>query len=392
MKTALKIRLYPTRQQQQKLAIQFGCVRWVWNNALAFKQCAYQERQENLSGYTLKARLPQLKAEHAWLKEADSQALQQSILHLDKAFRSFFAKRTRKPRFKSKRNRQSIQYPQRVKVDRENHKLYLPKVGWVKGVFHREVTGKLKTVTVCCTSSGEYAAALLLEQEGEPQPAVIEQVEAVDVGLKDILVTASGYKSGNPRPLKRAERNLKRKQKKLSHKQKGTQNWVKAKKKLAKAHAKVKRVRYDWQHKQTKRIADENQAVIVESLHIKGMLKNHKLSKAIADAGWYSLLSKLEYKLKRKGGILVKIDRLFPSSKRCHACQHVVAELPLRIRMWQCPRCRLWHDRDINAARNILAEGIKILQAAGQSVSAGGGLCQTRDILAVADEPRSSRL
>ncbi len=220
MLTATKIRLYPTADQEQLLAAQFGCARFVWNRALAMKRAAWQERKESLSCYTIKGMLPVWKdGEFPWLKDADSQVMQEVIRHLDRAYRNFFEKRARLPRFKKKHAaRQSIAYPQRVKLD--GNLAYLPKVGWVKAVVHREIVGKIKTVTVSRESTGKYYASILAD-DGQPEIAPlphIERMTGIDLGLKDALVSSTGYKTGNPKPLRRALSNLKRKQQAMSRK------------------------------------------------------------------------------------------------------------------------------------------------------------------------------
>lgn len=397
MKSALKIRLYPNTEQQNKLSVQFGCARWVWNNALNFAQNHYQQTGETLSTYDLNARLKPLKIEHQWLKEADSQVLQQSILNFGEARQRFFKKQAHFPKYKAKHKRQSIQYPQRVKFNEEQRSLYLPKIGWVRCVLHRELIGQVKTVTISKTPSGKYYAALCLEdQRAYPEPIqAIERIEAVDLGIYYLLVDSQGNKQTNPKVLKRHEHNLRKKQKQLSAKVKGSKNRQKARQKLAKVHQTIARVRHDFQHKISHQLSSENQAVVVENLNIKGMLKNHRLAKALSDAALSSLIEKLRYKLARKGGHLVVVDRFFPSSKLCSVCNYKHDDLSLSVRQWNCPACGTHHDRDINAAINLKKEGIRLLvlqkcfvriasgsgdkhlTAAGLTVAACGGLCQT---------------
>ena len=384
MLKAVKIRIYPNQEQVEKLAGHFGAARWIWNDALAFKQRQYKEDGESISGYSLKARIPKLKREYPWLKEAPSQALQQSILNLDRAFKNFFARRTRFPRFKSRRSRQSIQYPQGVKV--EENQVNLPKVGWVKARVHRLFDGALKTVTVSKAATGKCYASLLFDTPEEPPKQVntIERVIGVDLGISTLLAYSDGHKVDNPKHLRQATNNLTRKQRKLSRKAKGSKRRSKARLLVAKAHEKVANRRHDNQHKITRRLADENQAVIIEDLAVGNMLKNHCLAKAIADAGWGELKRKLGYKLEWAGGRLVKVGRFFPSSKTCSECSCIVKKLPLHIRQWVCEACDAVHDRDVNAAINIRNEGIRILKTEGLSVSASGGLRKTDILSAVA--------
>ena len=383
MLKAVKTRIYPNKEQSEKLASHFGAARWVWNDALAFKQKQYKEHNEALSGYTLKARLPILKKEYSWLKDAPSQSLQQSILNLDRAFRNFFARRARFPRFKSRRSKQSIQYPQGVKV--EEYRIQLPKVGWVKAKVHRALYGRLKTVTVSKSATGKYYASLLFDtpEESRKYIDVIDKVIGVDLGITTLLTYSDGEKVDNPNHLKQATNNLTRKQRNLSRKKKGSTRRSKARLLVAKAHEKVANRRHDFQHKVTRRLADENQAVIIEDLAVGNRIKNHCLAKAIADAGWGELNRKLAYKLEWTGGRLAKVGRFYPSSKTCSDCGFVVKKLPLNIRRWKC-ECGVLHDRDVNAAINIRDEGIRILKAAGLSVSASGGLRKTGTLSAAA--------
>lgn len=423
MLTAAKFRLYPNTAERDSLARQFGCVRFVRNKALAMKKAAWTERKENLSCYTIKGMIPIWKAgEFPWLKEADSQALQSAVLNLDVAYKNFFERRAGFPRFLKKRDsRQSIQYPQRVKIDGD--RIYLPKVGWVKAVVHRAIVGKIKTVTVSRESNGKYYAAILAE-DGLPAVASIghidvERVTGIDLGLKDAIIDGRGHKSGNPKFLKTALPNLRRKQKALSRKIEAAKqrfetakatwqgegaapfklrdffgsNIAKDRKRVARAHERVRHARNDWQHKLSRQLADENQTVAAETLNVKGMMKNRRLSKAIADVGWGGLLAKTGYKLQRKGGHLVKIDRWFPSSKTCSCCGTIYEGLTLSERTWVCVGCHTLHDRDENAAQNIRAAGIVALKAAGLSVSAhGGSVSPSFTVMAAANEVGSLRL
>jgi putative transposase len=396
MLTATKLRLYPTADQVQTLAVQFGCVRFVWNRALAMKKAAWDERQESLSCFTIKSMLSVWKkGEFPWLKDADSQALQETIRHLDGAYQKFFKKKSKYPRFKKKyASRQSFAYSQRVKLD--GNLAYLPKVGWVKAVVHREIVGKIKTVTISRESTGKYYASILAD-DGLAAAAPLthlsgERVSGIDLGLKDAIANSHGGKSGNPKFLRRSLKNLKRKQQALSRKIEAAKgrctmagkplanirdffgsNIAKGRKRVASAHERVRNARNDWQHKLSRQLADENQAVAAETLNVKGMMKNRHLSRAIADVGWAGLLTKIDYKLKKQGGRLVKIDRWFPSSKTCSICGEKHEGLKLSDRNWLCATCGTLHDRDWNAALNIRSQGILKLKAEGLSVSAHGG-------------------
>ena len=380
MLNATRIRLYPTPEQQQKLVVQFGCARWVYNNALALTQQTYQETGKGLSYHALAIRLPKLKQEFEWLKDADSQVLQQSLQNLALAFDRFFAKHAKYPRFKLKNDRQSIQYPQRVKL--EGGRIYLPKVGWVKCVVHREIRGKFKTVTVSRNSCGQFHASILTDSE-MPLPPVSTEGKAIgiDVGLLDLAVTSEGSKYSNPRHIKLAQRNLKRKQQKLARKVKGSNSRAKARRLVARAHQRVADARRDHLHKLSRRIVNENQVIVVEDLHVKGMMKNPNLAKAISDAGWGMLTRFLEYKCERDGKAFIKTNRWFPSSKACSSCSHVCEKMGLEVRHWTCSHCGASHDRDVNAARNIRDEGLRVL-AAGTVASASRGAISRRKKLA----------
>jgi len=308
-----------------------------------------------------------------WLKEVHSQVLQASLKNLDSAFQNFFKKRAKYPRFKSKYGKQSFQYPQGVKIER--NQIFLPKIGWVKAVIHREAWGKIKTVTISKDATGTYFASVLLD-DGVLKPNKIThatQTIALDMGITHFIIDNEGNKTENPRFVKNQLKNLKRKQQSLSRKKKGSNNYVKAKRLVAKSHKNTKNARNDFQHKLSFKLANENQVVSIEDLNISGMSKNHKLARHILDLGWSDFVSKLQYKLDDRGGHLIKIDRFFPSSKTCSCCGHKMDKLPLNIRNWVCPSCSTEHDRDINAAQNIQKEGIKKFKAEGFTVSACGG-------------------
>lgn len=371
MFNATRIRLYPTESQAQTLAVQFGCARWVYNNALAASGEMYRTTGKGLNYRDMCIRLPKLKQEFEWLGDADSQVLQQSLQNLARAYENFFQKRGKYPRFKSKHGRQSIQYPQRVKI--EGDRIYLPKVGWVECVVHRDIIGRMKTVTVSRDACGQYHAAILTD-DGEALPAVTTEGKAIglDVGLTHLAVTSDGSKFDNPRHLRKAEKNLKRKQRKLSRKKKGSNSRNKARRLVARAHERIACARKDHLHRLSRRIVNENQVIAVEDLNVKGIMANRSLAKATADAGWGMFTGFLEYKAARAGKAFIKCDRWYPSSKTCSACGSICDTMPLDVRAWTCVHCGARHDRDINAARNIRDEGVRIL-AAGAAAAAGGG-------------------
>lgn len=377
MRKAIKVRLYPTTEQADLLNRQFGSVRFVYNTGLRIMSHRYKRRGQSLSAkHDIKKLLPVAKKsrKYSWLKEADSIALQQACINLDQAFQRFFDPKLKAgyPRFKSKRGKQSSYHC--VGVKSGDNWIKVPKLGPIKARIHRPMDGKLKSITLSSTVTGKHYAALLFET-GQDAPELLQDLDAssvvgLDMGLSHLAIDSTGRKTANPRFFKQAQRNLKRKQQALSRKQKSSANRAKARLLVAKAHERVANARNDFQHKLSRQIVDDNQAVIVETLKVKSMLKNARLAKHIGDASWHALISKLAYKAEEKGKHLVKLDQWFPSSKTCHTCHHKMDAMPLNVRSWACPACHTRHDRDINAALNIKHQGIVQLKAAGLSVSA----------------------
>jgi putative transposase len=396
MLMATQIRLYPMPAQEEKLAKAFGCARWFWNNSLAETQKLYKETGKGLSQYALNARLPRLKTEFEWLGKTHSQVLQSVSLNLSRSFVNFFERRAKYPNFKSKHDKQTIQYPQGVKIV-EGCKVFLPKLGYVKAVIHREIVGKIKTVTISKTSTGKYFASLLCDDGAAvPEISLDGKVLGLDMGLTHLVVTSDGSKFDNPKHLARAAKNLRRKQQKLSRKVKGSNSRNKARLLVAKAHEKIANARKDWLHKLSNRLVNENQVIAVEDLHVKGMMKNHGLAKAIGDAGWGMFSSFLTYKAARAGKGYIETHRYFPSSKICSNCLHKQAKMPLNIRAWRCEKCGTLHDRDVNAAQNIRGEAHRLI-AAGIVGTANRGIVSQRrgrkaSVSADAGEVRSSVL
>ncbi len=396
MLAATKIRIYPNAVQADKLAKAFGCARWYWNNSLAETQKVYQETGKGLGQYQLNARLPQLKSEIEWLGETHSQVLQSVSLHLSRAFVNFFERRAKYPQFKSKHRKQSIQYPQGVKVV-DACKVYLPKIGHVKAIVHRELAGSIKTVTVSKDPSGKYFASILCENlVAMPDISLNGKMLGIDVGLTDLAVTSDGSKFANPKHVLKAQKNLAKKQQHLSRKAKGSNTRNKARLLVAKAHERVANARQDYLHKLSTRLVNENQVIAVEDLHVKGMMKNHNLARAIGDAGWGSFTNMLKYKTARQGKGYIEVNRFFASSKTCSCCMHAQAKMPLDVRMWTCDQCGAKHDRDINAAINIRDEAQRMIAAGAVATANGGTVSQAKgrksSVLARAVEVRSPQL
>jgi putative transposase len=371
MLKAFKYRIYPTSEQSVLLAKSFGCARWFYNYALNLTSETYKQTGKGLSRNEIINLLPSLKKEYEWLTEAPSQVLQQSALNLSSAFLNFFEGRAKYPNFKKKQNRQSIRFPQGFKF--KDNTLTLPKIGDVHCKISRQPEGTLKSVTVSVNPSGEYFAACLYD-DGKDLPEKSSEGKAIgiDVGLTHYAITSDGTKHGNPKYYRKYEKQLARRQRQLSRKPKGSNNRNKARLKVAKVHAKIVRCREDFLHKLSRKLVDENQVIVVENLAVRNMVKNHKLAKSISDAGWGQFCTMLKYKSEWEGKTYIEVDRFYPSSKTCNNCLNRVDSLSLDIRNWQCPKCREIHDRDINAAKNIRDEGLRIL-AVGHTATASGG-------------------
>jgi putative transposase len=388
---AVKVRIYPTIAQQAHLAQAFGCVRWVWNQSLATMTATYQETGKGVTAMTMKKSIPLWKAKFEWLSECYSQCLQQSILNLGVAFGNFFDGLCMYPTFKKRQGKQSIQYPQNVKVLSHCEIKFPGKLGTVKAKVHRDIKGKVKTVTLSKNPDGRYFASMLVDDGIEcPESSIDGNVIGIDLGLTDFAVTSEGSKYQHPRATKKHEKNLARKQKKLSRKSgkyglgvspsgapfqdkdKTTNNRRKAKLAVAKVYSKIKRVREDFLHKLSRKIVDENQVIVVEKLAVRNMVKNHCLAKAISDAGWGMFCTMLKYKAEMVGKVYLEIGRFFAST---HLCSNTLKPLPkmdLSVRKFDCPHCYQQHDRDINAAINIKNEGLRVLTL-GTSVIAPEG-------------------
>jgi putative transposase len=371
MKHAVKVRIYPTDEQQVALSKAFGCARWFWNNSLAQTNRLYQETGKGLSQQGMNDRLPGLKKEFEWLAEPYSQVLQSVSLNLSRAFINFFEGRASSPNFKYKQGKQSIQYPQNVQITDEG--LKLPKLGVIKAKIHRVLEGQVKTVTVSLTPSGKYFASLLLD-DGQPELETSGEGKAVgiDLGLTHFAITSEGSKFENPRGLRKRSLNLKRKQQKLSRKVKGSNRRTKARRIVARVHEKIANTRKDFLHKLSRKLVNENQVIVTENLAVKNMVKNHNLAQAISDASWAEFTRMLKYKAGDEGKVYLEVDRFFPSSKTCSVCLNRVGSLALDVRSWPCQACETKHDRDVNAAINIRGEGLRIL-ALGTSATASGG-------------------
>lgn len=349
---AFKYRLNPTEEQKVLLNKHIGASRFIYNLALETKQIAYVGNKHNLSCFELHSQLKELKEELPWLKEVNSQSLQQSITNLDKAYTSFFKGFNSFPKYKKKSNGGSFNIPQRVKV--ENGKLVIPKFTKKNGIdiiLHRPLKGEIRQSTISRTPTGKYFVSILCET-GETNKAKSKIKEkttiGIDLGIKDFVITSDGEVFDNPKYLRKSQSKLKYIHRKYS-KNKGKRT----KQKLVKLHEKVTNKRKDYLHKVSTKLVRENQTIGLENLAVSNMIKNHNLAQAISDVSWSTFVNMLEYKAEWYGTNILKIGRFEPSSKTCSNCGYINKELTLKDREWTCKACHSHHDRDVNAAINI---------------------------------------
>ena len=355
---AFKYRIYPTEEQRNMLEEHFGACRFVFNHGLEKKTEAYQQLGKTLSCYDLINGLKQLKEEHPWLKNVNSQSLQSALKNLDNAYTKFFREKKGFPKFKTKHNtKQSFQCPQHCSVDFGGGTITIPKLKKIKAKLHRSFDGDIKTVTISRSATGKYYASILVDnRELLPPLAALKAEDAIgiDVGLSRFLTTSHGMIVDNPKFLRTSEKRLSYEQYKLSKMNKGSGNRAKQKRKIARLHERVSNQRRDFLHKVTARLVGESQATTfcIEDLSIQNMQKNHCLAKSIADASWGMFFDFLKYKCEWSGKNLLDIGRFEPSSKMCSSCGLTNKELKLSDRVWTCS-CGAKHDRDRNAAENI---------------------------------------
>lgn len=354
MLKAIKIRIYPNLPTRDFFARQFGACRWIYNRALFLRTEAWIGEKKNISHGALSKMLTEAKQEKetAWLKEVNSQALQQSLRHLDVAYQKFWRKETKFPKFKKKHGHQSFTVPQGFKL--KDGKLRLPKCDSIRIQRKFELGVTIKKVTISMNPAGRYFASLFIEV---PQPKPLKRTKktiGIDLGLTHFLVTSDGEKVASPEFLKRSSRRLRLRQRSLSRRAKGSRGRERQRVLVARIHERISDRRKDFLHKLSTRLIRENQVMAVEDLSVRNMMKNRCLSKSISDQGWGQFLSMLRYKAEWYGRTILVADRFFPSSKRCSACGWVNENLPLSVRSWSCPSCLAKHDRDINAAKNIL--------------------------------------
>jgi putative transposase len=371
IKRAYRFRFYPTPAQEVILVRTFGCTRFAYNYMLRLRTDAWYKRQERVGYHATSALLTQLKKqpEYTWLNEAAAVPVQQALRHLNTAFGNFFAKRARYPVFKSKRGKQAAEYSASG-FRWDGKTLRLAKMDEPLAIrFSRAIppAAKLTTVTVGKDPAERYFVSMLCDDSVTAKPSVVGKV-GIDLGLTHFAILSTGEKVAAPNTFRKNESRLATLQRRLAKKQRGSKNRVRARLKVARLHAKIADSRQDFLHKLSTRLVNENQVIAVESLAVSNMQKNHCLAKSIGDASWSEFVRQLEYKSLWYGRTLIGVDRWYPSSKRCSDCGYTLSNLPLNVREWTCPECGSIHDRDVNAARNVLAAGLAV-SVCGESVS-----------------------
>lgn len=373
MERGFKYRIYPNESQRDQIARTFGCCRFVYNRALDVKKTAYSETGKSIATNDLIKMIP------AWKRDPETSWLGASGLHGAPAvhprprprLQELLPTRARGreagfPKFKSRRHARQSYRTNGGKVLDRNH-ISLPKLGNVRAKVSRPLQGRFMSVTVSLDAAGRYFATFLCADVPSKDAPATDREVGIDLGVEALATLSDGTKIENPRHLKKYERKLAREQRRLSRRkgarrgEKPSGRYLKQRKRVARIHAKIADARTDALHKVTTMLADENQVLCMEDLNAKGMMKNHHLAKAVTDASFGEFARLLEYKCAERGRSLVKIGRFYPSSKTCSVCGHRLDALPLSVRSWDCPSCGVHHDRDVNAARNILAEGKRIL-------------------------------
>jgi putative transposase len=371
MLKTFRYRLYPNQIQRARIRKTIDACRFVYNWALEITKTAHEKDNKPLTWYDLNNRLPELKHNHPFLKSAYSQSLQWAVKRVHLAFRRYIngLSQTKEPvgypKFKRRKaTRKSFEVPQFFQIDFTARRIWLPKIGAVKAVFHRLFSGIPKTCTVVMTITGKYFISIVVDDSKPPAPkqeVTAQRSVGLDVGLKTYVTVSTGEKVANPQHLQNSLQRLKCLHRRLSKKRRESRNREKARLRLARCYEKISNQRSDFQQKLSIRLIRENQAIMVESLNISGMLKNRRLAQAISDAAWSTFLMMIRYKAEWYGVTVVEVGRFEPTSKRCHNCGAINGNLTLSDRVWICPNCGRFLDRDVNAAKNIKMMGLMSL-------------------------------
>jgi putative transposase len=371
VRRAYRYRFYPTPEQAYLLICTFGCVRYVYNRALAERSRAWTQEKRRVTFVDTCRMLTEWKQdpETAWLYEVSNVALQQGLQHLQHAFVNFWAKRAKYPKFKSKRKSRASATFTTSGFRWRDRQIWLAKmdtpldIRWSRPLPEGP---EPSAVTVSRDAAGRWHISILVEETIEALPLAGAAV-GIDAGITSLVTLSTGEKIANPKHERRDRKRLAFVQRRLSRKQKDSTNWVNATVKVARVHARIADRRRDFLHKLSTRIIRENQTVVIEDLTVRNMVRNHNLARAISDASWSEFRAMLEYKAEWYGRTVIAIDRFYPSSKTCSACGHVAAKMPLKVREWECASCGTLHDRDVNAAKVICAAGLAV-QACGDGV------------------------
>jgi len=354
---AYKYRIYPTDEQKQLFAQTFGCVRYVYNNILEYRHKEYYQNNNSINYTQTSAKFTEMRRDIDWLRAVSFDAIQQGLRNLDRAFSNFFKGQNKYPRFKNRNARQSFRLTKNA-FRFKNNELYVAKskeplqVRWSRDLD----LSKINSITISKDCANRYFVSIQGEKDIKLKPVNQSKI-GIDLGLTHFCIDSNGAKVNNPRNTRKYAQKLKIEQRRLSKKQKGSENFKKQKFKVARIHAKIADSRKDFLHKLSTKIVNENQVIVLEDLAIKNMVKNRKLSKVISDASWSMFVDMLRYKSEWFGRTFHQVNRWYPSSKTCSSCGHLHKKMPLNVRHFSCESCHVKHDRDINAAKNILTVG-----------------------------------
>lgn len=365
-----RYRIYPNKKQEEQIQKTFGCCRFVYNQTLSYREEMYETNGKSMSKYDcINYVCKVLKKQYEWLKDVDKWALENSVKNMDAAYQNFFNRKTGFPKFKEKRYTKKSYTTNcdkcgsgekyNIEIDTIKGMIKIPKVKWVKAKISRIFDGKIKSATISQVPSGKYFVSVLVEEKQEERIKLNKKI-GIDLGIKDLVITSDGEKYNNPKIIKIYEKKLAKEQKRLCKKNKGSKNWEKQRIKIARIYEKIHNSRVDNLHKISHKLINENQVIVSEDLTVNNMMKNHNLSKAISDCGWHELTRQIKYKSEWNGRSYIKIGKFVPTSQICNICGYKNPDIKnLSIRKWICPKCGNMHDRDINAAKNILNEGLK---------------------------------